>query len=175
MLVVGVVVRGLALHDDRSARSWSSARFSDDSSNRSWVRACDVADRFDAFVASTCLRVAASASRAWFSVACACSTLVPPRSLSSVASCWLSVAWRCASVWRATVSSIRASVWPGCTRSPTLTITCVTVPPSAKPRFCFPEGAMDPDADTASATVPRSTRTVGAVAFWPPSSSRRRG
>ena len=27
---------------------------------------------------------------------------------------------------------------------------------------------MDPDADTARATVPRSTRTVGPVAFWPP-------
>jgi hypothetical protein len=59
------------------------------------------------------------------------------------------------------VSSIRASNWPGWTWSPTLTSTCVTVPPSAKPRLCRPPGAIEPDADTASATVPRSTVTVG--------------
>ena len=113
------------------------------------------------FVASTCRRGRPLDVRALSSEACAASTVLPPSSLFSVAICWLRVAWRWARVWRATVSSIRASTWPGWTRSPTLTSTCVTVPPSANPRLCLPAGAMEPDADTARATVPRSTVTVG--------------
>ena len=123
--------------------------------------ATSLADRLAEFVASTCRRVARSMSWALSSEACAASTVLPPSSLFSVAICWLRVAWRWARVWRATVSSIRASTWPGWTRSPTLTSTCLTVPPSANPRLCRPDGAMEPDADTARATVPRSTVTVG--------------
>ena len=120
---VAVVVRGLAWHESRSASSCCSARSSDCSSKLSCVRARAVADRFDAFVASTWRRVARSMSCALSSDACAASTELPPMSLFSVASCWSSVASRCASVWRATVSSIRASSWPGWTWSPTLTST----------------------------------------------------
>ena len=161
VVAVGVVVRGLARHADRSASYCCSARSSDDLSKLSCVWAREVADRFAAFVASTCRRVARSMSWALSSEASAASTLLPPISLFSVAVCWASVAWRCARVWRATVSSIRASTCPGWTWSPTFTSTSVTVPPSAKPRLWRPPGAMEPDADTASATVPRSTTTVG--------------
>ena len=59
------------------------------------------------------------------------------------------------------MSSIRASTCPGWTWSPTFTSTCADGAAVGEAEALRPPGAMEPDADTASATVPRSTTTVG--------------
>ena len=159
--VVRVVVRGLDRHDDRSALSWSSARFSDDSSNCSWVRARSVAERFAAFVASTCDSVAFWASRAWFRLACAAGTALPPCSFASVAACWSSVA----SLLRQGLAGDRV-VDPGerlARRDPVTHLDQHLADRAAvgEAQALLARGRDVPDAFTASATVPRSTRTVG--------------